>query len=596
MGVGRRWLAAVLVCGLASWTAQAGDSPSPAAATVLNQWSAKHFVMLYRKETDGAPGRLDPTIQATSLALEHEFLNRQYQIAQPSAEALRAMDQGPGVVVTFAPDAGMSMIYSVYSSMRPQPGTDVGIAEVRIEARVFVGATLLSAETGRGQIQTRTDAAYQGYGERRGYEIAAQQAATELAEHVDARLKTLSPEQIVEMVADDPTTSTSFVLVEPPASVGATDGAAAAPSASGSVGTPPAMASNAPPGPAAAPAPVAVPSGPAPVAQPTSTVPSAAAPAAQPTVTVPPSSASDSPAPPAIAKRWLLTIGVSDYSKAVGIVGQGTHDNDLEGTSTDVRNVQATFKTFGFEDSTTTKLFDATATVGSVRAALDSLARSVGPDDAVVLYLSGHGMQKQFGRTGMTLPVFYDTDVHAGPGTGLDFEELVHLFARIPARQLVMLLDTCHSGGAATEFATVSISSRGVEASHSSGAPDLKQIMKGVKASRGDIAVMSAAKTDETAIDLGSKDGGLFTSSLLKGLKETQGTSPLQDVYTSYVLPPVFTFCSKPIPGVPPCQQTPVLGYEGDGNMIRLAGAGAKAINGRGVASNARSSQEKSSR
>jgi len=158
-----------------AFAAAAGGAPVTPAAD--NQPLAKHLVMLYRKETDSSPNRLDPTVQATTLALEHEFLNRQYQITEPSAEAYRAMDQGPGVIVTFAPDAGMSMVYSVYASMRPEPGTDIAIAEVRIEARVFVGSTLLSAEQARGQIQTRTDPALQKYGEARGYEIAAQRAA-----------------------------------------------------------------------------------------------------------------------------------------------------------------------------------------------------------------------------------------------------------------------------------------------------------------------------------------------------------------------------------------------------------------------------------
>src|SRR5258708_27803279 len=131
-------------------TAAGGAPVIPAAG---DQPSAKHLVMLYRKETDSSPNRLDPTVQATTLALEHEFLNRQYQINQPTAEAYRAMDQGPGVIVTFAPDAGMSMVYSVYASMRPEPGTDIAIAEGRIEAPVFVGSTFLPAHQARRHIQ-----------------------------------------------------------------------------------------------------------------------------------------------------------------------------------------------------------------------------------------------------------------------------------------------------------------------------------------------------------------------------------------------------------------------------------------------------------
>jgi hypothetical protein len=196
----------------------------------------------------------------------------------------------------------------------------------------------------------------------------------------------------------------------------------------------------------------------------------------------------------------------------------------------------------------------------------------------VVFYISGHGMPLNFHQVGTTMPLFYDTNVRDQSTPPLDFAELVRRVAGIPARQLVMLLDTCHSGGATTDFATVTISSRGVHVSRTSGAPDLGQMLRAVSATRGDMAVMSAAKTDETAIDLGAGRGGLFTSNLLKGLRETQGLAPLQDVYQSFVLTPVVQYCAKPIPGWPPCQQTPVLGYDGAGNLIRIAGTQSRSV------------------
>jgi hypothetical protein len=477
--------------------------------------------MLYRKETDSSPNRLDPTVQATTLALQHEFLNRQYQITEPSAEAYRAMDQGPGVIVTFAPDAGMSMVYSVYASMRPEPGTDIAIAEVRIEARVFVGSTLLSAEQARGQIQTRTDPALQKYGEARGYEIAAQRAAVDLANRVNTRLSALGADEIANLMAADKTEATSFVLVTPPD---------ASPSAS---------------------------PGPAPPAQPP------ASPAA-------PDSSAAGPSTP--AKRWLLTVGVSDYSKATGFAGAGTHDNDLPGTPTDVKNVQHTLKGFGFDDATTIQLFDRSATTIAVRSALERLAASAGANDVAVLYISTHGMERNYGKAGMTMPVFYDTNVGADPNNLLDFAELVKLFSRIPAKQLIMFIDACHSGGAAKQMTTVAISMRSVDVVHSGGSPDIARVLTAAKGIRGDIAVMSAARTDETALDLGPSVGGLFTSKLMSALATTRGATPLEEMYKNYVWSPVIEYCRKNPAGEPPCQH-PVLGYGGAGNMIRFGAA-----------------------
>jgi hypothetical protein len=478
----------------------------------------KHLVLLYQKAANTSPNRLDPTVQATTLALEHEFLNRQYQITEPSPEASSAMDQGPGVIVTFAPDAGMSMVYSVNAGMRPMPGTEMAIAEVRIQARVFIGSSLLSAEEGRGQVQTRTDPALQKYGESRGYEVAAQRAAIDLATRVNTRLSTLSAADIAGMTAADKTEATNFALVTPPGGAPAADAA------------------------------------------PRDTPPPAPSPA-------PDSSAA---APSSTAKRWLMTIGVSDFSKATGFDGAGTHENDLPGTPADVKNVQRTLKSFGFDEANTIQLFDRTATTAAVRAALARLTASVGPNDLLVLYISSHGMERQFGRAGVTIPVFYDTDVGADPYAIMDYSELVKLFAQIPARQLIMLIDACHSGGATTLMTTVAISSRSVAVAHSGGSPDLSRVLSAAKGARSDIAVMSGARTDESALDLGPVVGGLFTSKLMAALTATHGTAPLEDIYKNYVWTPVIDYCKKNPAGMPPCQH-PVLGYGAAGNMIRIA-------------------------
>jgi hypothetical protein len=513
-----RWTARLFLIGVQFAVFAGAARSAPIAPAAGDQSLAKHLVMLYRKETDSSPNRLDPTVQATTLALEHEFLSRQYQITEPSAEAYRAMDQGPGVIVTFAPDAGMSMVYSVYASMRPEPGTDIAIAEVRIEARVFVGSALLSAEQGRGQIQTRTDPALQKYGEARGYEIAAQRAAIDLANRVNTRLSGLRADEIADMIAADKTEATAFVLVTPPSASQSPDGAAAPPQPP----TPPAT----------------------------------------------PDSSGQSPP----TKRWLLTIGVSDYSKVTGFAGAGTHEHDLPGTPTDVKNVRRTLGAFGFEDSTTIQLFDRSATTSAVRAALERLTAEAGTNDLAVLYISTHGMERNYGKAGMTMPVFFDTNVGADPNSLLDFAELVKLFSRIPAKQLIMFIDACHSGGAATRMTTVAISLRSVDVTHSGGSPDIARVLTAAKGIRSDIAVMSAARTDESALDLGPSVGGLFTSRLMEALTTTRGATPLEEVYKNYVWSPVLEYCKKNPPVEPPCQH-PVLGYGGAGNMIRFGTA-----------------------
>jgi hypothetical protein len=545
--------------------AQADDAsmgaPSAAMSTVLSQYSAKHLVMLYRKETDAAPSRLDPTIQATSAALQHEFLDRHFKLTQPSPDALAALDHGPDVIVTFAPDAGMSMIYSVYSDLRPMGAPDMGIAEIRISAQVFIGSSILSTEEGRGQLQTRTDAPSASYGVRRAYETAAKDAASDLADHIEARLKDLTPADIAQMVQADTTTETVFTIVSPVASNSSGSGASSSPATAPTATAPPATQPPAVPPAATPPAPAAV-APPADAGAPSPSPPPAAAP---PPAATPHTPAADSVSP-SIGKRWLLAVAVGDVSKVIGIRHAGDPSNNLPGPATDLKNIQSGLREMGFDESTTVALLDQAATTAAVTQALEHFRQVVQPNDEFVFFISGHGLQMRWARTGRTLPLLYDTN--ANDSEVLDFGRIATLIGAIPARQTVMLIDTCHAGAATSSLDSVVISSRGVQAAKTGGAPELGVMLRGVKGTNGDMAVFSAARADETAIDRGPVVGGLFTSEFLKALKVTHGQAPLQEVYSSYVLPNVTDFCAKRTD----CHQTPVLGYDGSGNLIRIAG------------------------
>ena len=511
-------------------------APSPALSSVLNQFSAKHLVMLYRKETDAAPNRLDPTIQAVSAALQHEFLDRHFKLTQPSPDALAAMDHGPDVVVTFAPDAGMSMIYSVYSDLRPTGAPGMGIADIRISAQIFIGSSLLSVEEGHGQLQTRTDAASAAYGVRKAYEVAGQDAASDLADRIDARLHALTPEDIAQMVAGDTTTETSFTLVTPPS-----------PASSASSAPTPAPSSVPPPPQEPSPATPSAPPGPPVVAG----TPANSAPETPP---------AESGQPP-VANRWLLAVAVGDISKTIGIKG-----DNLPGPATDLKNIQASLRQMGFDDTRTVALLDQAATTAAVTQALEHFRQVVQPNDEFVFYISGHGLQMRWATAGRTLPVLYDTN--PSDSQVLDFARIAQLVGAIPARQSVMLIDTCHAGAATSSVDSVVISSGGVRAAKLGGAPELAVMLRGGKTAGGDMAVFSASRAEESSIDRGPVIGGLFTSEFIKALQATHGVAPLQEIYSSYVLPNVTGFCAKR-----DCQQTPVLGYDGSGNLIRIGGS-----------------------
>lgn len=542
------WGAAAAVAGDGAAGVASGKVQPPEVATAVAQWSSKRLVMFYRQETAAAPARLDPAVQASTLALEREFLDLGYRVTEPSPAAYKAMDTGgPYVIVTFAPDAGPSMVYSVYADTRPEPGSNVSIAEVRITARVFLGASLLAADEGSGEMQFRNDPALQQYGLRKAYESAAGDAAADVAARVDARVKSMTPQQVADVVAGDLTQTTAFTIVAPPPSA---PSAAAPPAASSPPAQPPAAHT------------------------PTEQPPTVQAPTSQP----PP--AGSTPAP---GKRWLVTIGVSDYSHVLGVRQAGTHDHDLAGTPADVRNVSLTLAAFGYAGATTINLFDAGATTEAVRQTLDKLAASVGPNDTVVLYITGHGMKEPWSRDGMAMPVLYDTDVQSAVAGNdvFDFAALATAFSHIPARQLLLVIDTCYSGRATVGLGltAVTVSSRGVEVSAGGGTPDISRLAASGTLGPRNIAIMTAAHPDESSLDEGALLGGLFTSNLVRGLQETRGEAPIESVFRQYVWNQVIDIsrvqCAQdrdPNPAEHCQQQTPVLGYRGEGNLIELAG------------------------
>ncbi|MDP3221506.1 MAG: hypothetical protein Q8M96_00050, partial [Rubrivivax sp.] len=216
----RRFLAttsATLLGGPAARLAQSLTTVGAMALTLAQRVQAavptNVVTVLYRRESPQAPSRLEPAVQAATLALEREFINRGFRVIQPTAQVYGLLDQGNGVVVTFAEDAGFSLVYSAYADVRPVPGQEAGIAELRLSTRIFVGRHILVADEGRGQMFTRLEPHNREFGMRRALELAANRAAADLAGKASAQLQQLTPERINQLVGAKPTSATTAQVV-----------------------------------------------------------------------------------------------------------------------------------------------------------------------------------------------------------------------------------------------------------------------------------------------------------------------------------------------------------------------------------------------
>lgn len=530
----------------------------PAAALLASPGTAHAAVrtdlvtVLYRPATADAPNRLDPAVQAAILALEKAFVDGGFKVQQPSAAIYALMDQGAGVVVTFAQDAGYSLVFSAYKNLRPSPGQDAGTAEVRLEARVIVGRSVLAAETGRGQMFTNLEPAVREFGERRAMELAARRAAASLAEKTVDRLKELTAEQLTALVGDAPSsTSAQEVKPPPPGSV-----PAAVPADNSSR---PDQMPALPAGPTPGPTPGTTPS---PVPQPTPAPGSAAPPVPAPPIPAP-SPGTPLPAP---RQRWALVVGMSDYSSVRANGVQGI--KDLPGVARDTRMVAQTLQQLGFANEQMAVLTDAQATGTAMRGKLKQLAQRVQPDDVVLIFISAHGGNKDFSPSGFGMPIL--ADYRDNDPSSLDFWELQSLARNLPGR-VVWINDTCHSGGAAANITSVVVGAAGVTASRDVRGPDAMAVARGAAAGQ-DFAILTASSPQEISWE--TAEGGLFTSRLFGALKRTGGQVPFGQLFAEQVQAGVVETSKQICQRANACrehpQQTPIMAYGGNGHLIRL--------------------------
>jgi hypothetical protein len=528
--------------------------PLPALANVPTD----RVTVLYRRESERAPTRLDPTVQMATLALEDEFLKRRFRVLQPSAEVYRLLDQGQQLIITFAEDAGFSMVFSAYRDLRPTPGQEAGIAEVRLSARVFVGRHILVAEEGRGQMFTRLEPAVREFGERRAMEVAARKAAADLADKTERRLRALTAAELAQLIGSTPTSTTQGTDV----------GLPSGPAGGGMVGIP-----EAPPAFPGAGLPLAPPSfspAPAPALPPAPVMPPAPHPAP---------SLSPSPAPAAVPQpppdlqsaaaslgrpknRHALVIGMSSYES---VRRQGVQIGDLAGVKRDVDFVVDSLRGLGYQGERLRVLRDAEATSGALRGELKRLRASVGPDDQLVLFISGHGGDREFSASGFGTPLLADYKPN-DPGL-LDFWELQSLVKNLPCR-VAWINDTCHSGGATESVQSVVVSSRGVGLQGTVRGPDAGTVARSAAPGQ-DFAIITAAAAHELSWEQG--DGGVFTTTFFKALRASKGEMPIGQLFAEQVQREVVERSKKICKETRQCQQqTPLFAYGGRGHALRL--------------------------
>jgi len=242
----------------------------------------------------------------------------------------------------------------------------------------------------------------------------------------------------------------------------------------------------------------------------------------------------------AAADRALL-VGVGHFRDAPALA--------LKGIDLDLDSMRTVARQLGFTPAATRVLSDADATLTKVQAELADWVRTgVGPDDQVLIYFSTHGTQVPDLDGDETddgedeALVMYDVREDKTPdGTPtlanvLSDDDLERALAAIPSRNVLVVVDACHSGTVTRDLKLRSLRTGTDEAQvkfyayPGMSAPRPRGVSKGVPAQALNYVSLAAAADDEESI--ATPRGSLFTQALAqaiaKGLDLRKSLTPTE--------------------------------------------------------------------
>ena len=161
-------------------------------------------------------------------------------------------------------------------------------------------------------------------------------------------------------------------------------------------------------------------------------------------------------------------------------------------------------KALGYPEENVITLTNENAAKSDLEKYLSSwLRNNVEKDSNVFIYYSGHGAPNP--KTGDAYLVPYDGDPAFIADTGYSLKQLYANLARLPAKQVVVALDSCFSGAGGKSVA----------------APGSRALVRTEKTTAGNLVVMTASADDQISSTYMDKGHGIFTYFLLKGIKES---------------------------------------------------------------------------
>lgn len=209
----------------------------------------------------------------------------------------------------------------------------------------------------------------------------------------------------------------------------------------------------------------------------------------------------------AIAQRWAVVVGISDYLySGRGLTPLQFADRD----ATEFWDFLHSPQGGGFAPAHTKLLMNEQATTRNIRAGLYSFLKRAEKDDLVVIYFAGHGAPEP-GRPDNLYLVTYDTDPNDLASTAFPMWDMETALKRyIVADRVVIIADACHSGGIGGEGGLRSVGNANL----------INTYLANLQKTKPGRAIITASEANQLSREGDEWEGhGVFTYFLLKGLK-----------------------------------------------------------------------------
>lgn len=208
----------------------------------------------------------------------------------------------------------------------------------------------------------------------------------------------------------------------------------------------------------------------------------------------------------ALENAHALIVGIANYEKINPLPPTVLKD------AQDIYNLLVSPQQCGYVSNNVQLLLDSHATQDAMQEALSQLAQTSNAESSVLLYISSHGGQVEFGPHAGEYLLPVDADCTSGSSlaqTAISGTKFTEALRAIPARKLVVIFDCCHAGGIGQpKDANAPVLKGGLSDSY------YDRLKQGTGR-----AILASSRSTESSYVLPEASNSLFTQHLLAGLQ-----------------------------------------------------------------------------